>query len=68
VFDKYHIAKYLSEALDQNRKRMSADPSTRPRTALKGRRWLLLRNPRNMSHSQKLASYSLRQQYRNVAT
>src|SRR5580704_5707505 len=62
VFDKYHIAKYLSEALDQTRKRMSGDPSI-DRTGLKGRRWLLLRNPRNMSHSQKLASYSLRREY-----
>jgi transposase len=62
VFDKYHIAKYLSEALDKTRKRMSADPSL-DRTALKGRRWLLLRNPRNMSHAQKLASHSLREEY-----
>jgi transposase len=62
VFDKYHIAKYLSEALDQTRKRMSGDP-TIDRTALKGRRWLLLRNPRNMTHAQKLASHSLRQEY-----
>jgi transposase len=45
VFDKFHIAKYLSEALDQTRKRMSADASI-DRKALKGRRWLLLRNPR----------------------
>lgn len=64
VFDKYHIAKYLSEALDQTRKRMSAVPSVR--TALKGRRWLLLRNPRNMSHSQKLASHSLREEYADL--
>jgi len=66
VFDKYHIAKYLGEALDQTRKRMSADPSV-DRTALKGRRWLLLRNPRNMSHSQKLASHSLREEYAELS-
>ena len=45
VFDKYHIATYLSEALDHTRKRMSPDPAI-DRTALKGRRWLLLRSPR----------------------
>ncbi len=62
VFDKYHIVSYLSKALDKTRRRMSADPSL-DRTALKGRRWLLLRNPRNMSHAQKLASHSLREEY-----
>jgi transposase len=62
VFDKFHIAKYLSEALDKTRKRMSADPSV-DRRDLKGRRWLLLRNPHNMSHAQKLESRSLRAQY-----
>jgi len=66
VFDKFHIAKYLGEALDQTRKRMSADASI-DRTALKGRRWLLLRNPRNMTHSQKLASHSLREEYSDLA-
>jgi transposase len=66
VFDKFHIAKYLGEALDQTRKRMSADASI-DRTALKGRRWLLLRNPRNMTHSQKLASHTLREEYTDLA-
>jgi transposase len=66
VFDKCHIAKYLGEALDQTRKRMSADASI-DRTALKGRRWLLLRNPRNMTHSQKLASHTLREEYTDLA-
>ncbi len=62
VFDKYHIAKYLAEAMDKTRRLISGDPSI-DRTKLKGRRWLLLRNPRNMSHAQKLASHSLRAQY-----
>jgi transposase len=66
VFDKFHIAKYLGEALDQTRKRMSTDVSI-DRTALKGRRWLLLRNPRKMTHSQKLASHSLREEYTDLA-
>ena len=66
VFDKFHIAKYLGEALDQTRKRMSTDASI-DRTALKGRRWLLLRNPRKMTHSQKLASHSLREEYTDLA-
>jgi transposase len=66
VFDKCHIAKYLGEALDQTRKRMSTDASI-DRTALKGHRWLLLRNPRKMTHSQKLASHSLREEYTDLA-
>jgi transposase len=45
---------------------MSVDTSI-DRTALKGRRWLLLRNPKNMTHSQKLASHSLREEYSDLA-
>ena len=66
VFDKFHIAKYLSDALDKTRKRMAVDTSI-DRTALKGRRWLILRNPRNMTHSQKIASHSLRAEYSDLA-
>jgi transposase len=37
------------------------------RTALKGRSWLLLRNPWKMTHSQKLASRSPREEYTELA-
>jgi transposase len=62
VFDKFHIAKYLSDALDTTRKRMIAVPAD-DRRSLKGSRRLLLGNPDNMSHAEKLASCSLRNQY-----
>ncbi len=62
MFDKYRIAGYLGEALDKTRKGVSADTSL-DRTELKGRRWPLLRNPKNMTHAKNLASHSLRKEY-----
>ena len=55
VFDHYHVvAKYGHEVINRVRleeiERLKHDPSQR--TLIKGARWLLLRNPRNLSRPQ----------------
>ena len=52
VFDKFHIAKHLGDAVDQVRKRENRELASEGDERLRGTRYLWLRNPERMSVKQ----------------
>ncbi len=61
VFDKFHIVKYLTHAVDLERR-----AARRGDAALKKTRYDWLRNPRNMDHSDKIAFAQLRKEHKRL--
>lgn len=53
LFDRFHIVKHLNEAVEAARRDLWRRLTTRERVDFKGTRWLLLKNPWNLSASQK---------------
>lgn len=60
-FDKFHVAKYLGEAVDKVRRQENKSLIAEGCDDLKGSRYMWLHNPTNMSHSQKIGFKSLRE-------
>ena len=53
LFDRFHIVKHLGEAVDGARRNLWRQLATKERVSFKGTRWLLLKNPWNLSSGQK---------------
>ena len=53
LFDRFHIVKHLNEAVDAARRDLWRQLTTQERVSFKGTRWLLLKNPWNLSSGQK---------------
>ena len=53
LFDRFHIVKHLNEAVDAARRDLWRQLTTKQRVSFKGTRWLLLKNPWNLSSGQK---------------
>jgi transposase len=49
LFDRFHIVKHLNEAVDAVRRELWRQLTTKQRADFKGTRWLLLKNPWNLS-------------------
>jgi transposase len=52
LFDRFHIVKHLNEAVDEARRSLMRTLSRQERASFKGTRWLLLKNPWNLSSQQ----------------
>lgn len=53
LFDRFHIVKHLNEAVDAARRELWRQLTSKQRVSFKGTRWLLLKNPWNLSSGQK---------------
>jgi len=53
LFDRFHIVKHLNEAVDAARRDLWRQLTAKERVSFKGTRWLLLKNPWNLSSGQK---------------
>jgi transposase len=53
LFDRFHIVKHLNEAVDECRRQLWRQLTSKERVDFKGTRWLLLKNPWNLNDSQK---------------
>jgi transposase len=53
LFDRFHIVKHLHEAVDTVRRDLWRRLTYKERTTFKGTRWLLLKNPWNLTGNQK---------------
>ena len=53
LFDRFHIVKHLNEAVDAVRRDLWRRLTSKERTTFKGTRWLLLKNPWNLTGNQK---------------
>jgi len=53
LFDRFHIVKHLNEAVDAVRRDLWRRLTAKERTTFKGTRWLLLKNPWNLTGNQK---------------
>ena len=53
LFDRFHIVKHLHEAVDAARRELWRQLTTKERVDFKGTRWLLLKNPWNLTDHQK---------------
>jgi len=53
LFDRFHIVKHLNEAVDEVRRSLMRRLSIKEKATFKGTRWLVLKNPWNLSGSQK---------------
>jgi transposase len=53
LFDRFHIVKHLNETVDAVRRELWRQLTTKQRVGFKGTRWLLLKNPWNLSNGQK---------------
>ena len=52
LFDRFHIVKHLHEAVDEARRTLWRQLTSRERVSFKGTRWLLLKNPWNLNTGQ----------------
>jgi transposase len=52
LFDRFHIVKHLNEAVDAARRDLWRQLTSKERVSFKGTRWLLLKNPWNLSSGQ----------------
>ena len=52
LFDRFHIVKHLHEAVDAVRRNLWRQLTAKERVTFKGTRWLLLKNPWNLSNQQ----------------
>jgi transposase len=53
LFDRFHIVKHLNEAVEQVRRSEMRRLSVKEKVAFKRSRWLVLKNPWNLSNDQK---------------
>lgn len=53
LFDRFHIVRHLNEAVDAVRRQLWRQLVSKERVAVKGTRWLLLKNPWNLTNDQK---------------
>ena len=53
LFDRFHLVKHLNEAVDAVRRELWRQLTAKERTNFKGTRWLLLKNPWNLTDHQK---------------
>jgi transposase len=53
LFDRFHIVKHLNQAVDAVRRELWRQLTAKERTNFKGTRWLLLKNPWNLTDHQK---------------
>ena len=53
LFDRFHIVKHLQEAVDELRASEMRRLSGEQKTTFKKTRWLLLKNPWNLTNDQK---------------
>ena len=53
LFDRFHIVKHLHEAIDAARRELWRQLVSREKVEVKGTRWLLLKNPWNLTSDQK---------------
>lgn len=53
LFDRFHIVKHLNEAVDAVRRQLWRRVTAKEKVAVKGTRWLLLKNPWNLNDQQK---------------
>jgi transposase len=53
LFDRFHIVKHLNEAVDTVRRQLWRSVTSKQKVAVKGTRWLLLKNPWNLNDEQK---------------
>ncbi len=60
VHDKFHISKYLNEAVDKVRRKEHKEFMSEGDETLKGAKYLFLKNPENMSDNEKERFQSLR--------
>jgi transposase len=52
LFDRFHIVKHLNEAVDTVRRELWRKLTSKEKVTVKGSRWLLLKNPWNLSNDQ----------------
>ena len=53
LFDRFHIVKHLSDAVDAARRELWRQLTSKEKVEVKGTRWLLLKNPWNLTNDQK---------------
>ncbi len=53
LFDRFHIVQHLNEAVDAVRRQLWRQLVSKEKVAVKGTRWLLLKNPWNLTNYQK---------------
>jgi transposase len=53
LFDRFHIVKHLNQAVEEVRRQLWRQLSRTQRADFKGTRWLLLKNPWNLSENQR---------------
>lgn len=53
LFDRFHIVKHLSAAVDAARRELWRQLTSKEKVEVKGTRWLLLKNPWNLTNDQK---------------
>lgn len=52
LFDRFHIVKHLSDAVDAARRELWRQLTSKEKVEVKGTRWLLLKNPWNLTNDQ----------------
>ena len=52
LFDRFHIVKHLSDAVDAARRQLWRQLTSKEKVEVKGTRWLLLKNPWNLTNDQ----------------
>ena len=53
LFDRFHVVKHLNEAVDAVRRELWRQLTSQEKVEVKGTRWLLLKNPWNLTNDQK---------------
>ena len=53
LFDRFHVVKHLNEAVDAVRRELWRQLTSKEKVEVKGTRWLLLKNPWNLTDDQK---------------
>lgn len=53
LFDRFHIVKHLGDAVDAARRELWRRLTSKEKVEVKGTRWLLLKNPWNLTNDQK---------------
>jgi transposase len=53
LFDRFHVVKHLNEAVDTVRRELWRQLTSKEKVEVKGTRWLLLKNPWNLTNDQK---------------
>jgi transposase len=57
VFDRFHVVKLMNEKLTTLRRNLYREASADDKAVLKGSRWLLLKNPENLSEERNEAAH-----------